>query len=158
MSTIFITQNLATKTWSTRYDNLDRSPVNLQFFFTNGEFNGLQFGYNFCSGSDVMSSESFPPQGVRYLTTDQEYVVSTSITTLPSRTYKLNIWSENSGDRQEIDYEFSVPKPARPFLSWVWVDTAWQPPVDYPTDGKFYVWNENNQSWDLNLEYGIQTL
>ncbi len=157
MSTIFITQNLETKIWSTRYDNLDRSPVNLQFFFTNGEFNGLQFGYTLFLGSDVISSESFPPQGVKYLTTDQEYVVATSIAVLPDKNYKLSIWSENSGDRQEIDYDFYVPKPAQPFTSWRWIDTAWQPPIDYPTDGKFYVWNEKDQLWDLNLEYGIQT-
>tara|TARA_R100001082_G_scaffold55654_1_gene30679 strand:+ start:2641 stop:3027 length:387 start_codon:yes stop_codon:yes gene_type:complete len=42
---------------------------------------------------------------------------------------------------------FYLPKP---YDSWVlntstWI---WEAPVDYPDDGKFYVWNEDNTSWD----------
>ena len=41
--------------------------------------------------------------------------------------------------------------PPRPFNSWTLnEDTChWEPPVAYPTDGKTYTWNEDNQSWDL---------
>lgn len=37
-----------------------------------------------------------------------------------------------------------------PFASWV-LDSNfdWQSSVFYPTDGKMYSWNEENQSWDL---------
>ena len=42
---------------------------------------------------------------------------------------------------------FYTPKP---YDSWIlntstWI---WEAPVDYPDDGKFYVWNEDNTSWD----------
>jgi hypothetical protein len=35
------------------------------------------------------------------------------------------------------------------FASWsLNEDTCqWQPPVPMPTDGKFYIWNEENQAW-----------
>lgn len=37
----------------------------------------------------------------------------------------------------------------KPFASWsLNEDTCqWQPPVPMPTDGKFYIWNEENQAW-----------
>lgn len=40
--------------------------------------------------------------------------------------------------------------PPKPFNSWLLnEDTCqWNPPVEYPNDGKFYTWNEDNQTWD----------
>jgi hypothetical protein len=40
--------------------------------------------------------------------------------------------------------------PPKPFASWnLNEDTClWDAPVAYPTDGKLYTWNEDNQSWD----------
>ena len=38
----------------------------------------------------------------------------------------------------------------QPFPSWTKnADTyIWEAPVPYPTDGKFYAWNEETQGWD----------
>lgn len=40
--------------------------------------------------------------------------------------------------------------PPKPFNSWLLdEDTCqWKAPVDYPTDGKRYTWNEETTSWD----------
>ena len=40
--------------------------------------------------------------------------------------------------------------PPKPFNSWLLdeVTCQWKAPVDYPTDGKFYTWNEETTSWD----------
>ena len=40
--------------------------------------------------------------------------------------------------------------PPKPFASWTLdEDTCdWEPPVAYPSDGKFYSWNEDKKSWD----------
>lgn len=40
--------------------------------------------------------------------------------------------------------------PPKPFDSWLLnEDTCqWDSPTPYPTDGKFYLWNEQNQQWD----------
>ena len=40
--------------------------------------------------------------------------------------------------------------PPKPFNSWLLdeVTCQWKAPVDYPTDGKRYNWNEDTQSWD----------
>lgn len=37
----------------------------------------------------------------------------------------------------------------QPFPSWIVHDGMWIAPVNYPTDGLSYVWNEEKQSWDL---------
>ena len=47
----------------------------------------------------------------------------------------------------ETNDVFYTPKP---YDSWIlntstWI---WEAPVDYPDDGKRYVWNEDNTSWD----------
>lgn len=41
--------------------------------------------------------------------------------------------------------------PPKPFPSWLLDDSSclWNAPVPYPTDGKFYIWNEATQSWDV---------
>lgn len=39
--------------------------------------------------------------------------------------------------------------PPKPYPSWLLNTTTglWEPPVPYPTDGKNYEWDENDQSW-----------
>lgn len=37
----------------------------------------------------------------------------------------------------------------QPFPSWIRSGSFWNAPVERPSDGKMYVWNEDNQSWDL---------
>jgi len=41
--------------------------------------------------------------------------------------------------------------PVKPYDSWLLdISTAtWKAPVDKPTDGQDYTWNEDTQSWDL---------
>lgn len=40
--------------------------------------------------------------------------------------------------------------PPQPFASWTLnEDTClWQAPVEYPNDGKAYIWNETKSSWE----------
>ena len=48
----------------------------------------------------------------------------------------------------ETNDVFYAPKP---YDSWVLDETKWlwKAPVDYPSDGKDYTWNEETTSWDL---------
>ena len=45
---------------------------------------------------------------------------------------------------------FSWPQP---FPSWTLNETTgkWEPPIDYPNDGKVYDWYEDTKSWKLAL-------
>jgi len=44
--------------------------------------------------------------------------------------------------------------PPKPFNSWVLNETTclWEAPVEYPTDGQQYSWNEEMGTWDLITE------
>lgn len=54
-----------------------------------------------------------------------------------------------------IGYKYDTSRdafiPAKPFNSWTLNETTclWEAPVQYPTDGQNYIWNETNQTWDL---------
>jgi hypothetical protein len=43
---------------------------------------------------------------------------------------------------------FIAPKP---FTSWLLNEEtcSWEAPIDYPTDGQTYTWNESNLEWDV---------
>jgi hypothetical protein len=40
--------------------------------------------------------------------------------------------------------------PPKPYQSWILNENTcqWEAPVDYPNDGKIYIWNEDDISWD----------
>lgn len=52
-----------------------------------------------------------------------------------------------------IGYSYDAEKdafiPPKPFNSWTLNNETclWESPVPYPTDGKMYSWNEDDQSW-----------
>ena len=37
----------------------------------------------------------------------------------------------------------------QPYPSWIRSGSFWNPPIDYPSDGQRYVWNEETLSWDV---------
>tara|TARA_B100001059_G_scaffold87248_1_gene85453 strand:- start:819 stop:1190 length:372 start_codon:yes stop_codon:yes gene_type:complete len=44
--------------------------------------------------------------------------------------------------------------PPKPYASWILNEDSclWGAPVEYPTDGEKYNWNEETQTWDLITE------
>ena len=51
------------------------------------------------------------------------------------------------------DYARDAFIPPKPYASWTLDPNkcTWEAPVEYPSDGKLYVWNEENQNW---VEHG----
>lgn len=43
----------------------------------------------------------------------------------------------------------------QPYLSWTRNKGQWISPVEYPSDGQRYVWNEEDQAWILVDDKGI---
>ena len=68
-------------------------------------------------------------------------------------------WKQTSYNRKfrknyaGIGYTYDIEKdafvPPSPYPSWrLNVDTClWNPPTEYPADGKLYAWNEESTSW-----------
>ena len=54
-----------------------------------------------------------------------------------------------AGKNYIYDEDNDIFLPAKPFPSWI-IDVEnsnWKAPVDYPTDGEYYVWDEPSGSW-----------
>jgi len=66
--------------------------------------------------------------------------------------YNNNIRKNFAGVGFKYDQTRDAFIPPKPYLSWSLNETTclWEAPVDYPTDGQIYKWNETNQTWDLN--------
>jgi hypothetical protein len=57
--------------------------------------------------------------------------------------FEVEITAEEKAAKIAVAREVEHP------ASWTFDETvcAWAPPVAYPTDGKFYTWNEETTSW-----------
>jgi hypothetical protein len=74
-------------------------------------------------------------------------------------TFKYPYWKQTSyngsfrknyaGIGYRYDSVLDAFIPPKPYFSWLLnTDTCqWQAPVPYPTDGAFYVWDEQKQEW-----------
>jgi len=71
------------------------------------------------------------------------------------------IWKQTSYNRNfrknfaGIGYTYDEDKdafiPKKPFASWILNETTcqWEAPIVKPDDEQIYIWNEQNQTWDL---------
>jgi hypothetical protein len=64
--------------------------------------------------------------------------------------YNGNYRKNYAGLGYKYDEALDAFVPPKPYESWTLnEDTAlWEAPVDYPTDGEVYSWNEEDGSWD----------
>ena len=65
--------------------------------------------------------------------------------------YNGNFRKNYAGIGHTYDEERDAFIPPKEYDSWVLnEDTClWEAPVSYPTDGKKYIWNEENKQWKL---------
>lgn len=65
----------------------------------------------------------------------------------------INVVNEVYTQRPMIDSEkeslWNEMQNRKPFASWVLnkYNCIWEPPVQYPSDGKKYMWNESTTNW-----------
>jgi hypothetical protein len=65
--------------------------------------------------------------------------------------YNGNYRKNYAGIGYTYDKQRDAFIPPKPFTKWILnEDTClWEAPVPYPTDGKFYVWNEDIINWEI---------
>ena len=64
--------------------------------------------------------------------------------------YNGKIRKNYAGIGYKYDADLDAFIPPQPYASWLLDETTcqWKAPVNYPTDGNFYVWNESTLTWD----------
>lgn len=121
------------------------------------EFDHVSFGYDLFQGETLIDSESFPPENVVYISSDQDYIVAgNSATISPDKEYNVRVWIKNADYEFEKSFSFVTPKPVKPFESWVWNEESedWEPPIPYPTNDpdNFYSWSEEENTWVIDSQ------
>jgi len=58
-------------------------------------------------------------------------------------------WKEDT--TEWVDYYWQEPTYDQPYPSWTYDGVNWIAPVEFPSDGSMYVWNEEEQKWDLKV-------
>ena len=159
MSKLIAKDDFQTQNWLVTEEELSSYYADLCIGFTDQEpiidFINLRFGYTLSSNDIELQTQSYPPEGLKYLQTDQEFITIDRLTFQPETSYSLFLWAENDGKRYEYTYNFTTPRPPQPYPSWIWNGEIWEAPVPYPEGGGSYVWNEDTQEWDLMVFEGI---
>ena len=96
----------------------------------------------------LVTDNDFPNEGYDWLV---ENLGGTWVQT----SYNGKIRKNFAGKGFYYDAERDAFIPPKPFESWDLNETIcqWQPPVEYPTDGKIYNWDEESLSW-IEVEIG----
>ncbi len=67
--------------------------------------------------------------------------------------YNASFRKNYAGIGYTYDSSLNAFIPPKPFESWL-LDTdkcQWQPPIQYPNDGKYYMWDESIINWVENI-------
>ena len=151
MSKIIATDHFETSNWEVSFEDLAPTYADLFIGFTDEspvvEFKDLKFKYELKQDGNIKQYGVFPPAGVKYVRTDQPYIVAERLNLQTETEYELYLWAENAGETFEHTVTFTTPRPAQPYPSWTWDGERWNPPVPYPDDDKFYQWDEETQTW-----------
>lgn len=163
---VLATLDLQNGEWS--FDVAPESPapdVEIGFKFGGSPvdtFDNLFFGFSATVDGSKVFEKSYPPEGIRYVATDQKYLSNDRVLLSVNDKVVFRVWAENAGQRYEGETVFVVPIPDSPYPSWVWDGEDWQPPVPYPSEspanGDGWAWDEESLSWvEFNLaDYEVE--
>ena len=105
----------------------------------------LTFGFTLTKDGIVVKEFSYPPPGVRLLSSDQSYIHAERVEWTSFAYYTLHWWYQPSGQAKiEKTRDFLSPQDKHPFSSWKWdgQKKTFEPPKKMPSDGYAYEWDE----------------
>lgn len=157
MSKIEAKYNIDEKNWTVENVNIEPLQTFLAIKFeTDKELDNFKFGYEIFEDEELKQVEGFPPLGIRFKKSDLMYLDEYPTMLKYNSKYKIMFWAEDSGERHYHMHEFVCPLPKPPYPSWIWDGEKHVAPKPDPSDpadiNKTYVWNEENQEWELDKE------
>lgn len=99
--------------------------------------------------NDVLDPLNEERSGIVFLTE-----LFSGYTNWKQASYNLNFRKNYPGVGYFYDQDRDAFIPPKPFPSWVINEETcnWKPPIEYPNDGKIYLWNEENIEWVEYIE------
>ena len=140
--------------WAIDSDNIGSVYSDLQIGFTEEgpitEFDNLSFGFEFAKDGETVERDSYPPDGVTYVRTDQQILEKTRLEHESNEEYELYLWAENGGERYETTVTLTTAKPIQPYNSWEWddVEKVWLAPKPTPDGSGRTELEDSSWSWD----------
>lgn len=143
--------NLTSGIWTFESNCEYQDPV-IQIGFTSNsastKFIDLKFGFQIVKDTQLLFEFNYPAAGIVYVESDQKYLISQTVLLRSDDTVDLKVWVKNDGKSYKDLTTFTVPRPPKPFESWIWKNELWCAPVPCPEDKIiFYTWNDANQCW-----------
>ena len=152
MSKIIAIDNFKTGDWEVSFIDLEPNDAELYIGFLDHDavinFQDLKFKYELRKDGNIKKHGLFPPPRIRYISSDQQFLVVEKLNFETEAEYELYLWAENNGKFSEKTVSFTTPRPDQPYSSWTWDGIKWIPPVSYPDDDDSYTWNEEQQKWE----------
>lgn len=161
MSRIIATFDFYTGTWSFDAQDIASTFVELFIGFRENHstleccFDDLNFGFRLVESEVTIAENAWPPAGVSYVVSDQEYLANYMLRTRAEKEYRLELWKTCAHGPAAANFVFTTPRPNQPYPSWTWAEDAWHCPVPYPSDGKDHAWDESTLSW---VEYNRENI
>ena len=119
------------------------------------DIRGLSYGADVKVDGELVLEKSWPPPGVKYVSTDQNELVTERLKVFPpDAECEFFVWIKGRNGEYTGQTTFTIPRPEQPYPSWVWnTETLrWEAPVPYPDDNNDYEWDEENQQWVIAAE------
>lgn len=155
MGAIYAVHNLKNNCWKIDTNQIGGFDNDLFIKFENTNsiknFKEMKFGFELKKGNDIKQYGIFPPAGVRYRSSDQNFKASIRLELQPEEIYILYLWANYDKEKIRQNFEIKNPKPKKIFESWQWNNSEkiWQPPVAKPENGVECEWDEQKLSWKL---------
>lgn len=153
MSIIKITFNLPNNTGLIQKIGVIPGTTEIHFCFLSESeytyFTNLKFGYVLKHNNEIVKEQQYPiDQYIQYEMADITPLAVDFVNLGVERRYELSVFAENDGKKIESNLEFTTPKPAQPFPSWIWESSTeqWKSPVP-PDDDDSIIWNEDLRKW-----------
>jgi hypothetical protein len=113
MSKIIAINHLDKENWEVNFENLQQHYVDLFIGFDDNtsvvQFKDLKIKYELKQNKIIKQSNIYPPSGVKYICTDQTFLVVERLNLEKETEYELYLWAENNNKSFETTIKFTTP-------------------------------------------------
>ena len=174
MNKIIATKDLSTNTWTVTKEVSASRDLHVSFAFTRGgetefDFTKLNFGikiFRATGEKEQLLNYNWPiSEALRHKSNKSPYLEEFDFVWDVDASYKIVIHGGEEMQQAQHESMFAVPRPPKPYPSWVWDGTQWLAPsgpyAQSSTPGEFQVsgsskdtftWNESLGQWELDID------
>ena len=174
MNKIIATKDLSTNTWTVTKEVSASRDLHVSFAFTRGgetefDFTKLNFGikiFRATGEKEQLLNYNWPiSEALRHKSNKSPYLEEFDFVWDVDESYKIVITGGEEMLQSTHESMFAVPRPNKPYPSWVWDGTQWLAPVgpysqsstppEFAVSGSSkdtFTWEESTGEWKLDVD------